>query len=82
MKIFYVVFRVVDIANTGFMIVRKSSWSATFFRQWWAMHSTPLARCDQHVLNLLLTQGIYFVVNSKYYMQFIHSFIHTYMRPT
>lgn len=56
--IFHVQFLVVDIANTGFMIVRKSSWSASFFRQWWAMHSTPLARCDQHVLNLLLTQGI------------------------
>eukprot|EP01035_Chromulina_nebulosa_P037717 gene37717-50917_t len=34
------------------MIVRKSSWSAAFFRQWWAMHSTPLARCDQHINSL------------------------------
>jgi hypothetical protein len=46
----------IDMANTGFMVVRNSAWSVSFFDRWWSLKGSPLTSCDQHVLNLLLQQ--------------------------
>ena len=46
----------IDMANTGFMVVRNSAWSVSFFDRWWSLKGSPHTSCDQHVLNLLLQQ--------------------------
>lgn len=46
----------IDMANTGFMVVRNSAWSVSFFDRWWSLKGSPHTSCDQHVLNLMLQQ--------------------------
>lgn len=38
-----------DIANTGFMIIKNTKWSRTFFETWY--ESRHLFDCDQHAFN-------------------------------
>jgi hypothetical protein len=43
-----------DIANTGFMIIKNTKWSYSFFQTWYASrHSFD---CDQHAFNDLYSQ--------------------------
>ena len=42
-----------DIGNTGFLIVRNTLWSRSFFHLWWDSRHMPGTFCDQHVLNKL-----------------------------
>lgn len=44
----------IDVANTGFMIVRNTPWSIEFFDRWWTARGSKDTFCDQHVLNKLL----------------------------
>ena len=44
----------VDIANTGFLVVKNTPWSIRFFHKWWDHRHLPHTHCDQHVLNFLL----------------------------
>jgi len=48
----------IDVANTGFMIVRNVPWSVDFFDRWWAAKDTKDTFCDQHVLNKLLEDPV------------------------
>jgi hypothetical protein len=43
-----------DVANTGFMIIRNTPWALEFFRAWWDGRDMPFTFCDQHVLNKLV----------------------------
>ena len=42
-----------DVANTGFMIIRNTQWVYEFFQNWWAHKDSALTFCDQHVFNKL-----------------------------
>jgi len=42
-----------DVANTGFIVMRNSQWTLDFFASWWAAKDSHLTFCDQHVLNKL-----------------------------
>ena len=42
-----------DVANTGFMIIRNTQWVYEFFQNWWAYKDSALTFCDQHVFNKL-----------------------------
>ena len=44
----------IDIANTGFLIVKNTPWSIAFFEKWWDAKEMKGTFCDQHVLNKLL----------------------------
>lgn len=68
----------IDVANSGFMIVRNSPWSKEFFAKWWEQKGMLNTFCDQHVLNKLLAdlKGTprqsnvevipYYLINSKF----------------
>ena len=43
-----------DVANTGFMIIRNTPWALEFFQAWWDGRDMPFTFCDQHVLNKLV----------------------------
>ena len=42
-----------DVGNTGFLIIRNTAWSRSFFQRWWDSRHMPGTFCDQHVLNKL-----------------------------
>ena len=42
-----------DIANTGFLIVRNTVWTREFFAEWWLKKDSQFTFCDQHVFNVL-----------------------------
>jgi hypothetical protein len=44
----------IDVANTGFLIVRNTPWSIMFMQKWWDSRYLPNTNCDQHVLNELI----------------------------
>jgi hypothetical protein len=43
-----------DVANSGFIIVRNTQWARDFLVSWWSAKDSPGAECDQHVLNNLV----------------------------
>lgn len=45
-----------DVANSGFIVARVSTWSLQFFKRWWEMRHHANTFCDQHVLNALSLQ--------------------------
>ena len=45
----------IDVANTGFMIVRNTKWSIDFLERWWGSMGMMNTFCDQHVLNNLIS---------------------------
>jgi len=45
-----------DVANTGFIVVRNTPWTLAFFQRWWAARNSELTYCDQHVFNKLFRE--------------------------
>lgn len=44
----------IDLANTGIMIIKNTLWSKMFYNQWWIKRTLKNTYCDQHVLNRLI----------------------------